>query len=166
MGVPLMDAQHKELAGLINRIGEDLKAGHDAERLHESFARLVEAARAHFAAEEQLMAQVGLGAAAERHKQEHRRLIEELESQADALEGRSMSLTMRYLNFWLLHHIESTDLEQAGQLIGAPVGQSAADLPATRARTAVDQWHRAVRRGMWVAPEPRSESGPTPSQLH
>ena len=41
VGVPLMDEQHKELAGLINRIGEDLKAGHEAERLHESFARLV-----------------------------------------------------------------------------------------------------------------------------
>jgi diguanylate cyclase (GGDEF)-like protein/hemerythrin-like metal-binding protein len=113
VGVPLMDEQHKELAGLINRIGEDLKAGHEADRLRESFAKLVAAARAHFADEEQLMAQAGLGAAAERHKQEHRRLLEELEDQADALEGRSMSLTMRYLNFWLLHHIETTDKPHA-----------------------------------------------------
>jgi diguanylate cyclase (GGDEF)-like protein/hemerythrin-like metal-binding protein len=117
VGVPLMDEQHKELAALINHIGEDLKAGHDAERLRESFARLVAAARRHFAEEEQLMVLAGLGAAAERHKQEHRRLIEELEGQANALEGRSMSLTMRYLNFWLLHHIETTDKPHAKLLI-------------------------------------------------
>ena len=117
VGVPLMDEQHKELAGLINRIGEDLKAGHDAERLHESFARLLAAARKHFAEEEQLMVLAGLGAATERHKQEHRRLLEELEGQASALEGRSMSLTMRYLNFWLLHHIETTDKPHAKLLI-------------------------------------------------
>jgi len=129
VGVPLMDEQHKELAGLINRIGEDLKAGHDAERLHESFARLVEAARAHFATEEQLMASAGLGAAAERHKQEHRRLIEELESQADAIEGRSMSLTMRYLNFWLLHHIETTDKPHAKLILERSNAAATGGLP-------------------------------------
>jgi diguanylate cyclase (GGDEF)-like protein/hemerythrin-like metal-binding protein/PAS domain S-box-containing protein len=164
VGVPLMDAQHKELAGLINRIGEDLKAGHDAERLHESFARLVEAARAHFATEEQLMASAGLGAPAERHKQEHRRLIEELESQADAIEGRSMSLTMRYLNFWLLHHIESTDMHQAKQLIEAPVGKPIHESPTSRSGRELERWHRAVRRGLWVAPEPRSIS-PEPTRI-
>ncbi|MGH8737523.1 MAG: hypothetical protein ACREVC_09210, partial [Burkholderiales bacterium] len=45
------------------------------------------------------------------------RLIEELETQAEALEGRSMSLTMRYLNFWLLHHIETTDKPHAKLLL-------------------------------------------------
>ncbi|HUJ86339.1 MAG TPA: hypothetical protein VLX30_05750, partial [Burkholderiales bacterium] len=69
-----------------------------------------------------------LGAAAERHKQEHRRLIEELESQADALEGRSMSLTMRYLNFWLLHHIETTDKPHAKLLLERS-GASASSSP-------------------------------------
>jgi hemerythrin len=173
VGVPLMDEQHKQLAGLINRIGEDLKAGHDAERLHESFAKLVQAARAHFDAEEQLMAHAGLGAAAERHKQEHRRLIEELESQADALEGRSMSLTMRYLNFWLLHHIETTDMRQAvpieassedrrGEVQGLQhePRAAAAVMPLAHAANDFARWHRAVRRGLWIAPEPRHVAGP------
>ena len=180
VGVPLMDEQHKELAGLINRIGEDLKAGHEAERLHESFARLVAAARAHFADEEQLMASAGLGAAAERHKQEHRRLLEELESQADAIEGRSMSLTMRYLNFWLLHHIESTDKSLAERLIetgrggggdtralNRGPGGAVADLPQVPATTNIERWHQAVRRGLWVAPEPRpAPPHPEPRNLH
>ena len=180
VGVPLMDEQHKELAGLINRIGEDLKAGHDAERLHESFAKLVQAARAHFAAEEQLMSDAGLGAAAERHKQEHRRLLEELEGQASALEGRSMSLTMRYLNFWLLHHIETTDKALAERLIDSspavmtgaapsPDGDAqgaGAEIPFTASRTNLERWHQAVKRGLWVAPEPRPAAKPNPRHLH
>jgi diguanylate cyclase (GGDEF)-like protein/hemerythrin-like metal-binding protein len=184
VGVPLMDEQHKELAELINRIGEDLKAGHEAERLHQSFDRLVQAARAHFADEEQLMAHAGLGAAAERHKQEHRRLLEELESQADALEGRSMSLTMRYLNFWLLHHIESADTHQAERLIEAGLGGGDADEPVLHgepqghegappdvsATRDLERWHQAVRRGLWVAPEPRPAARgaqrPGPGDLH
>ena len=178
VGVPLMDEQHKQLAGLINRIGEDLKAGYDAERLHESFAKLLAAARAHFAEEEQLMASAGLGAAAERHKQEHRRLLEELESQADAIEGRSMSLTMRYLNFWLLHHIETTDKPHAERMLemesgagaeppldGEPGEISGRTVPAP-AVPDLERWHRAVRRGLWVAPEPRPEDGPGAVRSH
>ncbi|HUJ87679.1 MAG TPA: hypothetical protein VLX30_12580, partial [Burkholderiales bacterium] len=106
-----------------------------------------------------------LGAAAERHKQEHRRLIEELESQADALEGRSMSLTMRYLNFWLLHHIESTDVGLAKELIEAPLGDPVEQSDPTQPATKLERWHQAVRRGLWVAPEPRPTAQP-PGQLH
>jgi len=180
VGVPLMDEQHKELAGLINRIGEDLKAGHEAERLRESFGRLVAAARRHFAEEEQLMTLAGLGAAAERHKQEHRRLLEELEGQANALEGRSMSLTMRYLNFWLLHHIETTDKSLAERLVesdqagrtGAAANLngdaqgSIADVPPPATTTHLERWHQAVRRGLWVAPEPRGTPAPNSGHMH
>ena len=113
VGVPLMDEQHKQLATLINRLGEELKAGHESDRLNESLSMLVEAARAHFSDEERLMTEAGLGAAAERHKQEHRRLLEELQSQAAKFDGRSMALSMRYLNFWLLHHIETMDKPHA-----------------------------------------------------
>ena len=126
------------------------------------------------------MVLAGLGAAAERHKQEHRRLIEELEGQANALEGRSMSLTMRYLNFWLLHHIETTDSSLAEKLVES--GQAAktaapptpdgnaqgagVQTPASAARTDFERWHEAVKRGLWVAPEPRSAPRPNPRLLH
>jgi len=122
LGVPLMDEQHKYLATLINRLGEELKAGHETERLSESLGKLIEAARAHFADEERLLAEAGLGSAAERHKAEHRRLLEELESQTLKFDGRSMALTMRFLNFWLLHHIESMDKPHAKRLIEQGLG--------------------------------------------
>jgi len=129
VGVPLMDDQHKQLAALINRVGEDLKAGHESDRLNESLSMLVEAARAHFADEERLMVEAGLGAAAERHKQEHRRLLEELQGQAVKFDARSMALTMRYLNFWLLHHIETMDKPHAKLILDRGTAQGASRAP-------------------------------------
>jgi len=122
LGVPLMDEQHKHLATLINRLGEELKAGHETEHLSESLGKLIEAARAHFADEERLLAEAGLGSA--RHKAEYRRLLEELRSQTHKLDSRSMALTMRYLKSWLLHHIESMDKPHARRLIEMGLGGS------------------------------------------
>jgi len=132
LGVPLMDEQHKHLALLINRLGEELKAGHDTDRLSESLGKLIEAARAHFADEERLLAEAGLGSA--RHKAEYRRLLEELRSQTHKLDSRSMALTMRYLKSWLLHHIETMDKPHAKRLIemglgGAGTGANPMPLP-------------------------------------
>jgi diguanylate cyclase (GGDEF)-like protein/hemerythrin-like metal-binding protein/PAS domain S-box-containing protein len=129
VGVPLMDEQHKQLAALINRLGEDLKAGHESDRLNESLGMLVDAARAHFADEERLMFEAGLGAAAERHRQEHRRLLEELQGQTIKFDGRSMALSMRYLNFWLLHHIETMDKPHAKLILERGMAQGAGRVP-------------------------------------
>ncbi len=116
LGVPLMDEQHKELAALINRLGEDLKAGQDADKLSESLGELLKAARAHFAREEWLISNAGLGVAAERHRQESGRLLEDLESQSIQLDRKNMALTMRHLTGWLARHIEA-DKPCASQLI-------------------------------------------------
>jgi len=120
LGVPLMDEQHKQLAALINRLGEELKAGHETERLSESLGQLIDAARAHFIDEERLLAEAGLGNA--RHKAEYRRLLDELKSQTLKIDSRSMALTMRFLNFWLRNHIESMDKAHAGRLIELGLG--------------------------------------------
>lgn len=106
VGVPLMDEEHKKLAALVNRLGEELKGGQDADNLRESLRRLGEVARTHFVHEEWLIANAGLRAAADRHTHEQRSLIDELESQAIQFGGKSMALTMRYLNGWLSRHIE------------------------------------------------------------
>jgi len=126
LGVPLMDEQHRHLATLINRLGEELKAGHEADRLSESLGRLIEAARVHFTDEERLLAEAGLGSA--HHKAEYRRLLEELKSQTLKIDSRSMALTMRFLKFWLQRHIESMDKLHARQLIEMGLGGSAAHL--------------------------------------
>ena len=121
LGVPLMDEQHKNLAAHINGLSQELKAGHDSEQLGKSLGRLIEAARAHFADEQQLLASAGIGAAAERHKHEHRSLIQDLESQTIRLDSRSMSLTMHYVNDWLSRHI-ATDAPYAKQLVERGIG--------------------------------------------
>jgi diguanylate cyclase (GGDEF)-like protein/hemerythrin-like metal-binding protein/PAS domain S-box-containing protein len=116
VGVASMDEQHKDLATLINRLGEELKAGQEVDKLSESLGRLANAARAHFAHEEWLLAGAGLGVAAERHRQENSRLLEDLERQSLDLDRKSMALTMRYLNGWLARHIEA-DRHYAKQLV-------------------------------------------------
>ena len=91
-----------------------------------------------------------------------------------------MSLTMRYLNFWLLHHIETTDKSLAERLVEsaqAPTMSAAsesdfsaklapADASQAAPTTDLERWHRAVRRGLWVAPEPRSARLPASKNLH
>lgn len=116
LGIQLMDGQHKNLAALINRLGEELKAGQDAEQVKRSFAALGQAARAHFGAEERLLLDAGLEAAAERHRHEQSNLLHELASQSVKLGERSMALTMRHLHDWLSRHIEA-DRPYARELI-------------------------------------------------
>lgn len=106
LGVPLMDDGHKMLAALVNRFGDELKTGQDAEKLRESLSKLTEAARAHFIHEEWLIANVGPADVAERYKQEQRALIDDLESQSAEIGAKSMALTLRYLTSWLSRHIE------------------------------------------------------------
>ena len=121
LGVPLMDEQHKALAALINGLNQELKAGHDPEHLGKSLVSLVQAAHAHLADEQRLLATAGMAAAAERHKKEHRTLIQDLESQTSRLDSRSMSLTMHFVNDWLSRHIE-TDGPYARQLLARGMG--------------------------------------------
>ena len=110
VGIAIIDQQHQRLVGLINRLGDDLKAGRDLERLIATLGELMSFSRLHFATEEQLMDEHGGGGAhAEHHRQEHRKLIDDLQSLSINLDEKSMMLTMRYLQEWLFRHIESTD---------------------------------------------------------
>jgi diguanylate cyclase (GGDEF)-like protein/hemerythrin-like metal-binding protein/PAS domain S-box-containing protein len=106
LGVPLMDDAHKLLAALVNRVGEEIKTGQDADKLRESLGKLGEAARAHFIHEGWLIANAGQAGAAESYKLEQSALIEELESQSAKIGDKSMALTLRYLTSWLSRHID------------------------------------------------------------
>lgn len=106
IGVPLMDEEHKKLADLINRLGHEFKTGQDGAKLTEALQTLLQAARSHLLHEEWLITNAGLSGITDAQKQEQRVLIEELESQATHADGKSMALTMRYLNGWLSRHIE------------------------------------------------------------
>lgn len=109
-GVAIIDEEHKRLAAEVNRVGNEIKAGEGHERLKEALRRLVDAARAHFAREEMLIARAGLGALAERYRKEQGALFDELEDQAARFGTRSTMLTTQGLSAWLARHIEGAKM--------------------------------------------------------
>jgi hemerythrin len=94
----------------VNRFGDELKSGQDADKLKESLGKLTEAARAHVVHEEWLIANALPTDVAERYKSEQRALIDDLESQSAQIGAKSMALTLRYLMSWLSRHIEGNRL--------------------------------------------------------
>jgi len=43
---------------------------------------------------------------------------------------------------------------------------SIADVPPPATTTHLERWHQAVRRGLWVAPEPRGTPAPNSGHMH
>lgn len=107
VGIEVIDGQHRQLLELINRLGDDLSAGRDFDQLVESLKALVRYTEHHFATEERLMDEVGAGA--ERHRAEHRRLEESLARLTLPLDAEGMSQGSRFLQDWLFRHIDEVD---------------------------------------------------------
>ena len=107
VGIEVIDGQHRQLLELVNRLGDDLGAGRDFDQLVESLRELVRYTEHHFATEERLMDEIGAGA--ERHRSEHRRLIDGLMRYTVNLDAASVSRSSRFLQDWLFRHIEEVD---------------------------------------------------------
>jgi diguanylate cyclase (GGDEF)-like protein/hemerythrin-like metal-binding protein len=116
VGVHEIDEQHANLAALLNTLSSALCNGREHAALLEEVVRY---AGFHFATEEGLMRSCGYeGEAA--HRDMHRRLLDDLGSlRLD--EDVSISLAARYLNTWLLRHVDGADCDLAAALraIGA-----------------------------------------------
>ncbi len=111
IGVPAVDAEHRELIELINEVHRRLQAGEQGmtvgEFLGEIFARI----SAHFALEERIMRERGydqLGA----HKTDHERLLDAMRDIMDDYEDRKIfdpeAFAMR-LNDWFSEHFRTHD---------------------------------------------------------
>ena len=107
VGIEVIDGQHRHLLALINRLSSDLRAGRDLDPLVDALKDLVRYTEHHFATEERLMDEVG--AAAERHRAEHRRLEGGLARLTLRLDPQGVSETSRFLLDWLFHHIDEVD---------------------------------------------------------
>jgi hemerythrin-like metal-binding protein len=107
VGIEVIDGQHRHLLDLINRLQDALGAGSELEMLVESLRDLVRYTEHHFATEERLMDEVG--ASAERHRDEHRRLLEGLMRFTVRLDSASVSESSHFLQDWLFRHIDEVD---------------------------------------------------------
>jgi hemerythrin len=107
VGVEVIDGQHRHLLELIDRLQDALTSGKQIDQLVESLRDLVRYTEHHFATEERLMDEVG--AAAERHRSEHRRLLEGLMRFTVKLDTASVSESSHFLQDWLFRHIDEVD---------------------------------------------------------
>ena len=107
VGIEVIDGQHKHLLELINRLQDALSEGDNLDKLVESLRELVRYTEHHFATEERLMDEVG--ASAERHRGEHRRLLEALMRFTVKLDSRTVSESSHFLQDWLFRHIDEVD---------------------------------------------------------
>jgi len=116
VGVREIDEQHAALAALLNAIAAALRNGQEHA---EMFREIVRYTGIHFAAEERLMQSCAYDEEAA-HRDMHRRLLDDLRSlRLEDYEGASVSLTLRYLQEWLLRHVDGADRDLAAALRAA-----------------------------------------------
>jgi len=117
LGVDSMDATHRELVDLVNRLAASDKPGFAA-----GFAELVAHTREHFAAEERLMQECRFPAIAE-HRGEHARVLGELERFASQVASGRTQLARAYLVEmippWFDQHAATMDSALAACLKGS-----------------------------------------------
>jgi diguanylate cyclase (GGDEF)-like protein/hemerythrin-like metal-binding protein len=125
VGVRELDDEHVLLAQTIERLSAALRDGAEKEQRLAQLSALLRCTAGHFANEERLMQQYGLEQLAD-HRREHRRLLHDLRNLvADDAEG-SVSLVLRYLQEWLLRHIDGMDKQLGKALIARGYSDRAA----------------------------------------
>lgn len=113
LGVPEIDADHRALVDMLNRV----IAAEDREEAMVVLEELEHYTHYHFAREEALMAECGFEFARE-HEREHRTLYLEVRNQIDDLLSgeRSLREIAQFMQRWLLRHIAGAD-----RLLGAAI---------------------------------------------
>ena len=113
VGEPLLDADHKSLFLLINRLHEKLEAGADPAALGDVFERLINYINFHFQREEMVMKACGYPEA-KAHREEHAgfaKYVHEMrERYAREADEAIIRELLDYLKTWLDHHILIQDM--------------------------------------------------------
>lgn len=111
VGIPAMDAQHRELVSLLNQIQNAILSGHSDGVTWELLDRLALYTVRHFKAEEALMSAVDYPEVVS-HCQAHRKLTERVEQFIATREAGSSVHNFEmaeFLSDWLNHHILGSD---------------------------------------------------------
>ncbi|MDP2990688.1 MAG: bacteriohemerythrin [Kiritimatiellota bacterium] len=109
--VPEFDGQHQKLLGMIEQARRCAQTGASPDVMARLFEKLLAYTRFHFNSEEQVMRRYNFDGYAA-HQREHQALISEASNyHRRFIAGKTMIPVeiMRYLNDWLLHHIETVD---------------------------------------------------------
>lgn len=106
IGIPWVDADHRDLVELFNQMAQ---AGRDGDRAAglELLEQFQARASAHFAAEERFLE--AQGKPVSEHRAEHARMLAELEWLARPHEDGQRMVVEHYLRFWMIEHILGID---------------------------------------------------------
>jgi diguanylate cyclase (GGDEF)-like protein/hemerythrin-like metal-binding protein len=115
LGITSMDRQHRQLAQHLNDLAAALRRSDEPGRIADLLAATLGCARHHFECEDRLMAEHRVADAAA-HQAMHAQLLDDLQSFSAGYDTRSLSLTMRFFQEWLLRHIDSADRPLAAAL--------------------------------------------------
>jgi diguanylate cyclase (GGDEF)-like protein/hemerythrin-like metal-binding protein/PAS domain S-box-containing protein len=121
-GIREVDEQHRVLFDMLNRIFDDIGAGCDSVELERHLKALSRYARFHFVAEEIYMERHG-SADKKKHRQDHKKLIEEIDSimgHVD-MERNSVTVLLEFLKDWLMSHLRKFDAPMGEELCGMGV---------------------------------------------
>lgn len=119
VGVERFDEQHRTLIGLINDLHSAMMAGRGKEALGAVLGALTTYTRTHFADEERMMLERGYPALS-LHRQEHGKLMKQVEALQARVAAGNAQLTLEVLAFlkdWLVTHIQGHD-RAYGELLG------------------------------------------------
>lgn len=108
VGLEIIDAHHRELIGQLRAFAQELGPHADPALLASGFARVRQALRADFAAEEAIL-QAHLGPGSEAHVREHERVLRNIDFLGRAECHQGIALSIRFLDTWLERHIREFD---------------------------------------------------------
>ncbi len=110
VGVRAIDDQHYHMAQLIDAVSVALKDAAEPDDIAAQLNELISFTEFHFASEERLMAAHHVANAAP-HRDAHRRLLEDIRNLRLDRDLPSVSLVLRYLQEWLVRHVDGLDKE-------------------------------------------------------
>jgi hemerythrin-like metal-binding protein len=114
VGVAAMDAQHKKLVGMINRLAEchAARSSGRSDAFHEVLSQMCDYTQVHFESEEDYLQRIGYPQLAD-HKVEHDAFVGKMTAfSMAATDGvQDEAAVHRYLKGWLLSHILESDMQ-------------------------------------------------------
>ncbi|MFO1012571.1 MAG: bacteriohemerythrin [Caulobacteraceae bacterium] len=115
IGVEAMNAEHREILDLMNKIYDARAAGRDGVIINGLVSQLGVCCTKHFADEERYMAQIGYPEL-ESHKLLHKKLLLTFGEHAAQIKdagGKPTDAFFNFLKFWLSSHIKGIDTKYA-----------------------------------------------------
>lgn len=108
IGIPEIDAEHRDLVARMNALADDLAGGADPKTLEYDLRAMIEMLRAHFTTEASLLGQIRQEGSSEL-KTQNLRFLEELHCILLHVNSQSIALAIRHLYDWLIPHLLQLD---------------------------------------------------------